>query len=258
MVGIYLITNKVNGKVYVGQSVDIHRRWIEHLRSGQPDKYPNKHERDANTPLHKAMAKYGVENFQIEILEECSKEQLDERERFWIQNKHSFIDEEGYNLSLGGQDHVGAKGEHHSQAKLTQIEVDEIKRLLKETDLSLNQICSKFDNKVGKSMICLINTGKNWFDENEDYPLRKKFKIGQGENAHHAILNDEIVMEIRTKYSQGIPKKQLEKEYCLKYNVSASTIQAVLYGRTFKHLPIWKNTEKRWIEPCNDYSQSLK
>ena len=61
--GIYLIRNNINNKIYIGQSTDIHRRWLEHLRSGQPEKYCKKSERDSNTPIHKAMQKYGVENF---------------------------------------------------------------------------------------------------------------------------------------------------------------------------------------------------
>ena len=55
MTGIYLIRNKINGKVYIGQSTDIHRRWMEHLRSGQPELYSKKSERDSTTPIHLAM-----------------------------------------------------------------------------------------------------------------------------------------------------------------------------------------------------------
>ena len=69
MIGIYLITNNINGKIYIGQSVDIHRRFLEHLRAGQPEKYANKKERDLNTPIHLAMQKYGVNNFSLSILE---------------------------------------------------------------------------------------------------------------------------------------------------------------------------------------------
>jgi predicted GIY-YIG superfamily endonuclease len=53
--GIYLIRNDVNNKVYIGQSNCIDRRWKEHLRSGQPEKYHCKNERDVKTPIHLAM-----------------------------------------------------------------------------------------------------------------------------------------------------------------------------------------------------------
>ena len=70
--GIYLIRNKVNNKVYIGQSIDIKRRIKEHIRSAQPEKYNKKSERDSNTPIHRAMQKYGIDNFEIQILEKCS------------------------------------------------------------------------------------------------------------------------------------------------------------------------------------------
>ena len=81
MVGIYLITNKVNNKKYIGQSINIERRYKEHLRSGQPEKYAHKGKRDINTPIHKAMQKYGITNFSITILEECLPKELDEKEK---------------------------------------------------------------------------------------------------------------------------------------------------------------------------------
>lgn len=64
------------------------------------------------------MQKYGVGNFSLDTLEECSREELNVKEKYWIR----FYKEQGfelYNLSEGGQDTVGAKGEHHSRAKLT-------------------------------------------------------------------------------------------------------------------------------------------
>lgn len=89
MIGIYKITNKLNNKVYIGQSNNIQRRFEEH-------KYQEK-----NSAIHNAIKKYGLENFNFEIIEECSLEELDEKEIFWIKYYNSF--EDGYNLTLGGQ-----------------------------------------------------------------------------------------------------------------------------------------------------------
>lgn len=71
MVGIYLITNKINNKKYVGQSKDIERRWKEHIL------------KEKNTMIHNAIKKYGKENFDFKILELCSLEQLTEKERYY-------------------------------------------------------------------------------------------------------------------------------------------------------------------------------
>lgn len=98
MVGIYKITNLINNKVYIGQSTSIQRRLGEH-------KYKPYYEKSDgyNTPLYRAIRKHGVENFSFETIEECSLEQLDGREIFWIQYYGSYIrDNKGYNLTLGG------------------------------------------------------------------------------------------------------------------------------------------------------------
>lgn len=98
MMGIYLITNQVNGKVYVGQSVRIEERWSDHKRIAQ-------NELKIQYPLYLAMRKYGIENFKLTILEECAQELLDEREIYWIKFYHSCVydlNSNGYNITFGG------------------------------------------------------------------------------------------------------------------------------------------------------------
>ena len=72
MIGIYKITNQVNGKVYIGQSVKIKSRWAQHKREVNSG--------NSNTLLYNAMRKHGIENFTFEVIEECSQKQLNERE----------------------------------------------------------------------------------------------------------------------------------------------------------------------------------
>ena len=254
MIGIYLITNKVNDKVYVGQSVNIERRFQEHLRSGQPDKYAIKSERDTKTPIHLAMQKYGVQNFTLSILEECKKEELNDKERYWIQYYHSNEKQYGYNISSGGQENFGLTGENHSQAKLTQSQVDDIIQLLKK-GYNLVQINKKYPI-VSKSTLSMINQGKIWFNENEKYPIQTLSTARKGQMNGRAKFTDELVMQLRTEYSQGTALKDLCKKY--KHIASESAIKAIIYGQSYKHLPIWKNKTKQWIEPCIDYPLSLK
>ena len=71
MIGIYKITNKINQKIYIGQSVNIERRWKEHCRN--------------NTSLiGKAIHKYGKNNFIFEVLIECDIYNLNTKEEFFI------------------------------------------------------------------------------------------------------------------------------------------------------------------------------
>ena len=77
MIGIYSITNKLNNKRYIGQSIDIEKRWKQHILCGIGA------DKAGNNKLYPAMLTFGVENFTFEIIEECEKEQLGERERYW-------------------------------------------------------------------------------------------------------------------------------------------------------------------------------
>lgn len=95
MTGIYKITNEINGKAYIGQSICIEERFKQHKREAF---YKNKR---SNKILYQAFRKYGLENFSFEILEECTKEELDNREIYWIKYYNTFND--GYNLTMGGQ-----------------------------------------------------------------------------------------------------------------------------------------------------------
>ena len=111
---IYKITNKKNGKVYIGQSIDIEKRWYKH-------KNAYKHEQNQNWLIYKAFIKYGLENFNFEIVEECSKEDLDKKEKYWIKKYHSYINDpkcKGYNMTIGGADSfIGANDKEVLQYK---------------------------------------------------------------------------------------------------------------------------------------------
>lgn len=98
MAYIYVITNKINGKQYVGKtSESIQERWKRHIW----DKNKRVTEK---RPLYDAMNKYGIENFEIKQLEECSIENSSEREIYWIEKLNSF--KEGYNATYGGDGKV--------------------------------------------------------------------------------------------------------------------------------------------------------
>lgn len=100
IIGIYKITNLINGHYYIGQSRDIKGRFRGHRLSGR--KIADK---DHNTPIHLAIHKYGEENFSYEVLEECSVDELDEKEIYWI-DKLQATKNGNYNILNGGQDRM--------------------------------------------------------------------------------------------------------------------------------------------------------
>ena len=86
--GIYKIHCKITNKDYIGQSNNIYHRWQQHLA-----KYDN-------CAIHNAIIKYGRENFEFSILEECFENELNEREEYWINYYNSYSN--GYNETSGG------------------------------------------------------------------------------------------------------------------------------------------------------------
>lgn len=94
MAYIYKITNLKNGKVYIGKTLNtIEERFKQHCSD-------SKKESCKNRPLYRAFNKYGIENFKVEEVEECSYKEASKREIFWIEYYNSFHD--GYNATIGG------------------------------------------------------------------------------------------------------------------------------------------------------------
>jgi group I intron endonuclease len=88
--GIYKITNLINGKVYIGQSVKLLSRISEHKRA------------NGGQIISKAIGKYGVENFKFEVLKYCDKDNLDYLEIKYITENNSIVPN-GYNVCVGGK-----------------------------------------------------------------------------------------------------------------------------------------------------------
>ena len=93
--GIYKIENLINGKVYVGKTVNLRKRYGSYKSS-----YYNRTERQINSYLMSSIDKYGPTNFSFSVLEFCSIDNLSERELFWMVELESTNLEKGYNLRL--------------------------------------------------------------------------------------------------------------------------------------------------------------
>lgn len=105
---IYKITNKLNGKFYVGKTVKtIQNRFCSHCYDAV--------KRNSTTYLHKAIRKYGKENFIVEEIELCNNENLNEREIFWIS-----ILKPHYNQTIGGEGICGYKHSNEYCKKMSE------------------------------------------------------------------------------------------------------------------------------------------
>lgn len=225
MTGIYKITNKINGHMYIGQSISIEHRWLEHLSdSTVSEEIWEKNNRKQQSHLHRAIRKYGKDNFIFEIIEECSIEELDSKEIYWIAYYNTFLDPQHYNMTAGGDGQRGRTGELSPGHKLTQEEANFIKEKLK-LRWTQEEIQQYLPN-VNKSTISQINYGKSWFDPNEAYPI----SINNG----HRQWSDEEAMSIKLEYSKGASVKDL----AIKYSASVPTIQKLISGKSYTNLPV--------------------
>lgn len=262
---IYKITNKVNGKSYIGQTrYTLEFRWRQHI-----------HKKD-NTYFHNAIRKYGPDNFSLEILEECPYSNLNEREIFYIAKYNTFKD--GYNLTIGGDG---------NRRLLLDNSYDEIKELYL-SGFSSNKIATLYN--VDKASIVKIlkqlgvkirsnalNINKQEFEElvrdyQTGYSLRelakryncsgpglKEFLIKKGIDLRkrYSILEDkEPQYKLISDYTSGTRTLEECQKY---YHCSYATLRKVLslhgISTNKKH---FKLTDKQCLSAIEMFNRGIK
>lgn len=177
---VYKITNKINGKIYIGQTNNLKRRIQEHKHDKRRDKY-----------LYRAIKKYGWDSFTVDIL--YYGENYNEEEKKWIEFYDSRNREKGYNITEGGQD---SSGESNPASILTQNIVDEVIELLQNTDKTCEQI-SHVTN-VSLKNIYNINSGVVWMKNDINYPIRNltnRLSKQDVDSIYNLLLNTELTYE---------------------------------------------------------------
>lgn len=91
--GIYKITNIINGKMYIGSTNNLANRRDNHFSELKRNSHPNRF-------LQRSVNKYGISNFQFDIIEHCLLEELNIKEGFWCGQLNTYNDKFGYNLTI--------------------------------------------------------------------------------------------------------------------------------------------------------------
>lgn len=159
---IYCYKNKINGHKYIGQTNNLKVRYSAHKSQSY-----NPNSKDYNCLFHKKIREYGLENFDFYVLEEIQNmdsEYVDFRESYWIEKENSWARYgKGYNENTGGK-------QYKKSLTLSDKEIEEIKKLIKTTNLTFTEISKKYNTY--RDFIRRINLGWYGFNENEKYPLR--------------------------------------------------------------------------------------
>lgn len=237
MIGIYKITNKQNGKVYIGQSVDIERRLAEH-----------KQVRDI--PIDMWVNMLGADAFDYEVLEECPEDELDAKEQIYIQQYHSQKD--GYNIQAGGFNNSIGSGS--GRAKLTEEDVYKIRKAY-AAHKPPREVYKNYAHLISLSQFQMIWQGRSWShilpevltEENKQYYVSEQMK-----NKASLTLNE--LLEYR-KYYTNHTYKEVFQLYSNQYNgnppIKETSFRKILTGdvrlnSSYLEVPVYKKSLNRW------------
>lgn len=212
--GIYMWRNKINGHKYIGYSKNIERRWREH--STLP--FNSDRKDDTNKAFYNAIRKYGVENFDKIILEECEENDLKEKEKYYISLYDTYLSKADYNETPGG-DGIGQnsilKGEEHSH-KMTEKEVifcriqykngkrsRDIWNQYFQNTLSYNGFMNMWHGRTWKHVMPEVfqnNPHKAKYTKKDRDVITQRF-VNSGLNRHQFAISDDCYVGEATLYN---------------------------------------------------------
>ena len=233
--GIYKIENLVNGKVYIGQSVDIKSRWNEH-------KWYSKAQTGYayNYPLYRAFRKYGIDKFNFEIIEECVREELNEREMYYIELYRSYIryeDSNGYNQTLGGEGGICKELSEEAKIKISEANKGRLsggknpsakKVVCENIEFDSATDCAKHYNISPRLMRPWLNRTNNmpkeWYDKGLRYfdKTMDDYKIQNGNSGGNNVKSIPV-------YCEDMVFSNV-RECAEHYNINSGTMKGWLDG----------------------------
>lgn len=218
---IYQITNLINGKIYIGQTNNIEKRWGAHRRC-----------RDSSMAIARAIKKYGADNFKFEVLyRNIPIDQIDELEIKTISEKNSQVPN-GYNITAGGS---GLRGVHkygadNSNAHLSQ---EEAQYVLDHRDQPIYVLYDAFSDKISYNAFKKIyhhKTYKNLETSTPEYP--HNFEFSNQFTSGGKLEYDEVV-DLRKRYANGEYWQDVYEDYKWLYS-DKWTFWNIYYGNRYQ------------------------
>lgn len=222
---IYKITNRINGHIYIGQSVNPQERWHDHIAGYSTNEV---------SLIHKAIKKYGEENFTFEILGWF--EDYNEKERYYI-DLYKCKAPYGYNIQDGGNDPSHYHGEDNNFAKISEETARKVQEQAQNWLIPRPTIVH--ENKITFDIFRHINEGTSWHRDDLSYPLRP------GETEINEWKADKVIDLLKTT---TLSQKEIAKQV----GWARSAITMINIGKNHHRdnetYPIRKQNNKT----CND------
>jgi group I intron endonuclease len=178
--GIYCIKNINTRKLYIGQSIDIYKEWNS---SHKPALKYNRHH---NKYLQRAWNKYGESNFKHEIIKECSTNELNYFEKYYINSLSSHYTKKGYNISFGGESIM--KGRNHTEKTKEKMSISK-QNMSDETKNRMSE--SRIGKKLNNSSSVYHGVRKRFSNNNRNMYWEASI-ILNGKWTYIGISKDEI------------------------------------------------------------------
>lgn len=220
---IYLAKNKVNGKMYVGQTIHTAAsRWKQHCKQAK----------GSNDIFARAIIKYGADNFDISVLQECQdQEELNAAETKWIETLGT-CGIHGYNIRAGGSS--GGALSKETKQKLSEVpRTPEWKAKIKEACKARgkewkDKLKQKaLGRKPSKKQLEALAKGWKFAEENPEV------RAHYGEENGRALVTESDVRKIRAIYQEG---NLSQREIGEMFGLTQMTISDIIRRKTWKNV----------------------
>jgi group I intron endonuclease len=204
---IYKATNIINGKIYIGQTVQkLEARINRHIRDSKSSSIMY---------FHRALIKYGQDKFTWEIIDNAKTiNELNQKEVYWINYYNSNNEEYGYNCNSGGGNAI-------------------------PNDKTKERLSIAWKNSEKQKLhLEEMREKARFYHKGLKHSEETKRKISNSEKLlhlyNHSKINPEIVIKIKTDLKNGIK----QKEIAVKYGISIKTVSHIKNGYRWGHISI--------------------
>ena len=242
-----MFKNTINNKVYIGQSINIDKRHKEHKHNHLNGNYCN-----YNSKFYRALRKYGFDNFEISVLEECSREELNTKEVEYIKQYDSYRN--GYNSTVGGEDNpsnhreivdrrtekllndpvinakLSHKGEDNPNASLSEKDVITIRIRYQQGERKID-VYQNYKDKVSYSAFDYCWRGKTW-----SLIMPEVFETRPLKNTCGSRLCDSDVYDMKLRVKNGESKNSVFEDY--KHLIGKPGFNKIMRNERWKHIVV--------------------